>query len=67
MMRSRASVPMAENMSAYLRTCWADLDIFLYLQKYGEMSSRTESQTPAHELQTWFTSHSVFVHIFLAG
>jgi MerR family copper efflux transcriptional regulator len=40
MIRSRASVPIAENMSAYLTTCSMDfLDwvgvILLYLQKYG--------------------------------
>src|SRR5579863_2025762 len=40
MMRSRASVPIAENMSANFTTCsmdfrdWA-LTMFLYLQKYG--------------------------------
>jgi len=39
-MRSLASVPIAENMSAYLATCsevgfvWA-CTIFLYLQKYS--------------------------------
>jgi hypothetical protein len=41
-MRSRASVPMAENMWAYLAT-WLGGgagDIFPYLQKYGEESRR---------------------------
>src|ERR1019366_7480327 len=44
MIRNRGSVPMAENMSAYLATCSADfLDcpafIFRYLQNYRSLSS----------------------------
>lgn len=43
-MRSRASVPIAENISAYLTTCSVDFfevtgTIFRYLQKYGLLSS----------------------------
>ena len=44
MMRSRASVPIAENMSAYLATLSKDLFaeacvIFRYLQKYRNVSN----------------------------
>jgi hypothetical protein len=53
MMRSRGSVAMAENMSAYLATCsdsaltrWG---IFLCLQKYGFIVKA--QQNPKPELQ----------------
>jgi hypothetical protein len=51
MIRSRASVPIAENISAYLTTRSLDLlvwvmSIFLYLQNYGFMST-----PPSEELR----------------
>src|ERR1700722_4874962 len=52
MMRSRGSVPMADNMSANFVTCsvlffvWV-LIIFRYLQKYGALSTRNKFLFPA--------------------
>src|SRR5713101_4555341 len=49
-MRSRGSVPIAENMSAYLMT-WSELvaaRIFLYLQNYEYMSSCVAMDSREH-------------------
>jgi hypothetical protein len=61
MIRSRASVPIAENMSAY-RLTWSRLVlasalvVFLYLQKYERMSM----------LKTWHAGLQVANHAFPA-
>jgi len=60
-MRSRASVPIAENMSAYLAICselfvaWA-CAMFRYLQKYGFLSSGFRFNP--HAYRNFCTPHS---------
>jgi hypothetical protein len=55
MILSRGSVPMAENMSAYLATCPIDVlvrvpGMFLYLQKYSKLSSPKFNHLPTQFL-----------------
>src|SRR5579872_6022183 len=59
MIRSRGSVPIAENISAYLATCSVfffdeSVTIFRYLQKYGVLSScRFVSQGTTNSSRGW--------------
>src|SRR5260370_18857334 len=65
MIRSRGSLPIAENISAYFATRSARFlpvppFIFLYLQKYGRLSTR-----PGHSVSTlleWLALMRIDVH-----